>query len=537
VTARHTRASRFAGVQRAGILVALLCAPALAGPPAFDRATVSSAPRDASMIVLVNDAAAQLEEPAARVGVRVLEEANLLTPPVREAWGELASSLGWDEHRALKELLGRRFAFLERYEDRGGLKWAVVTLVSDRARARILRKLDLAPRERLDGRVVNVGEGGGFLVAIGPSRDGWSFLLLAERESKDLFRKSLPMLTGTGGPDALAANPAFARVRLDVDADAIVILNDHDAATVTTIAVERTPTGYDGRIVLSPADPDRLDMAAAWSPEMLERLDDRAIGVILGVLGPGTVRSWFLRFADEILGGFAERLATRFGGRVALVVESEEGAVLGTTTPTLGLSAALETNDVFRAALELDAAMADAIPRLEQLGVEGAPVRDAPNYRGELYEAVRVEPVQGMLASTLAGAIGPDPAFTWVGRHWGPATRDDGPPEHLVARTGWWCVGAASGGTQARLEAWPVQRLCEALASEQVGERPTHRVLGVLRPARFVDWLVARRGDARTPTQIRALAWIEEIRWSLEPDQGGVLTGELSITLDVDALD
>lgn len=517
------------------LCVCALTPGAIAGPPALDRDVIASVPSQAELVVILNGGADHIDEPAARVSIRMLEEAGLLSEPVREAWGELADILALSPRDAFDELLGHRCAFFGRYSGTDGLRWALLTQVSERSGSRIRRRLSLAPRERRGERVINIGEGGGYMLAIGKPVDGWCSMLLAEPESRDMFDDALPMLTGAGGRDNLGAHPAFDRMPIDVRADAIFILNElrDGTASLSTCSLNATPDGYDGSIVVALGEPIFADRRAAWSPTMLDRLDNDAIAVVLGVIGSDVVQSVVLRLADEALGGFAELLAARFGGRIAIVIETERGAVEDTWTPTLGVSAALETNDVYRTSIDLDQAMSEVVPRLEKLF--GSPaLRRAPDYEGAHYEAVRVEPLQGPLADMLALAIGPKPAMTWVSCRWGRPRRANEPPDNMVARTGWWCFGSASADADARAN-WPVKRLCDELSAELIDERPTRRVIGVIRPRRFVEFLEERAGPPLFQSDM--LAWIDEVRWHLDPARDALLTGAMTIRLDVERLD
>jgi hypothetical protein len=266
---------------------------------------------------------------------------------------------------------------------------------------------------------------------------------------------------------------------------------------------------------------------------MLERLDDGALGVFLGVAGRDAVRGLTIP-VDEL--PFMELVDLFDTGRVAIVAEAER-ALASESEPTLGVTLALETNDVYQTCVRADRAMAGVIPRVERL-VGAGDDHATTDYEGELHETVRVEPLDQPLASTLGAVIGPAPTLAWVGVDWGPGWRGPEPPAHLRATTGWWGVSLASGGVAGRRAEWPVQRVARALSAERIDEKPTRMSIALLRPRRFVEWMAARRGVDEIPGQLGSLAWIDEVRWDLRPvARPGVLVGDLRVALNVARLD
>ena len=523
------------------MLLAILAPRTLAGPPALDRDTVGAVPGDVGLVVVVNNAARQLERPAGRAMRGLLRDANLLTDPIADAWADLARRLRWDRREAFDQLLGTRFAFFVRYDPPEPEQWVLLTLISERTRDRVEGTIDFVPRGAKGGRIVNRGEGGGFLLALGPKRAGWSRVLLARPESAGLFDAALPMLNGERAEIALADNPAFARTPFDTDADALVVVNGRtgphvETPSLTALSLRAVDGSYMGRLGVGWPNPAAWSVPAlnaAWSPEMLDRLDDDALAVFLGVAGRDAVRGLAIPI-DEL--PFMELVDLFETGRVAIVAAAED-AVPSAGGPTLGITLALETNDLYRTSVRADSAMAGVVPNLERLA-GGSPDRPTTDYEGELYETVRVEPIADPLRATLGAVIGPAPALAWVGRAWGPGWRAPEPPAHLRARTGWWGLCLAAGGVDERLTPWPAERVTGTLSAERLDERPSLMSAGLLRPRRLVEWMAAHRDVGDVAGQIGSLAWIDEIRWSLRPipSTPGVLEGELSVTLNVDRL-
>lgn len=510
------------------IALALVASSAGSLQPELDRATIASMPTDAGLIVVVNKAAAQRKEPAGRASIRLLEDANLLSPPVREAWSQLAEKLRWDEMKAFDELLGHRFAIIGRFEPRVGARWTLLTLINDDTRDRLLKSVSVTPRRLVGGRVVSVGEGGGFQLAIGATKGGWSRLLLAAPESTALFDLSLPILAGEEATDNLGDDPAFARVDIDVGADAILILRGNEGSTITTFTAKAEGNAYTGKIGVS-TDADRAAIGA-WSQATFDRLDDDAIGVILGAIEPGAIKGISLPLADVALAAFADLYGERFGGRIACLIEAETGALRTGERHTLGVCIAAETNDVFRASHDADETMIDIIRHFEQQVDPDAGEREIPNYRGEMLESIRVEPLEGELARLLSGAFGPRPTVTWVGCPWGAPPGDHAPPPFLQARMGWWGLGIGAGGVDGRAAPWQIARICDVLGSEPPQDRQLHSAIGVVRPRRLVEWLTARAG-AKPIGQIATLSWLDEIEWELTPGAPGLLTGAFRVGL------
>lgn len=452
--------------------------------------------------------------------------------PTLQAWGRLAERLGLSPGDAFDGLLGRRAAFVAKFdapptgESIGTIgSWLLISELPARSADLLRKRLDPMPRAFIRGTPVLSLEGGAFEAGLvkGAADDTFT-LLLAPSDRSAMFDLAVRDLDDAS-PPRLAVDGAFAELRhIGAQAESAVFLR------TPAMDAKRGPGGWIGVAALregpslrvraaikSPFELDRArmreeltvaDSHGAWSAESFGRLSRRALFVSLESNRLLTQAAWsapLIEVASQIgIGSGFPGLALLTGRLAAAVFASDDGV--------LDLAVALEASDIDALAPAGDGALASILaPAFASAGASGTPPSEL-DFAGAVPPAMRTIDITRALGDTIGTTWKHGAKLSW---RYAPSIGAES-AQGATQRPGWWTLGV---GTPA------VEALSSELTAPRGHEAPLPWVTMVsVKPAEAVRLLEVHAVPLPRPVEV--FRWIREANWFtlLGPD-GRVVGG------------
>lgn len=379
------------------------------------------APKDARLVVAINDLAGAWETPAIATGLSAVQSLTDLSETTR-AWALLSKQIGLAPNDAAKRLLGRRVLLVSDGEQ-AGASWAIATLVDGETAALLRKNLQAVPRALRDGMPVLAIEGNAFELVVqdvgrrtlsasfsADASKGDAVVVLGPSSRADLFDQVVraAMNERATGPTMAGEKAGWLARALPDGTGAVVVRHDAEQAWFVLGASIHE---HSIRLNFLRHNPEfAVEAGRADKPWRLAVFDKAAEGALFAVSEADWLSSSLMPSLRDAFGpGVIDKLElpepTEFGGRTMLMG-------FGTRTGPLELVGVFETANTTRAAIASDRSVSASLSAL----FDGASFE---NFGGLFPEAVRTVDLRPILSEKNPGLLdglwpeaGPELAWT-----------------------------------------------------------------------------------------------------------------------------
>lgn len=513
-------------------------APVVQQAPAENEAqsVVARLPRSAQLIIVVDDAAALRQG-----GMwEVLRPLLGPTPELDKTWEGLAKDLGWEPGVAFDRLLGRRVVLVARglppdlwLAEEGEMEraeWALLSDISLETDRRLIKTLEIVPRDIVRGHQLLAIEGGRYKLALKQHRptdgaEATSTAILGPAGAPGLLGDLLGAIT-EGTPAPMAGTAACDAIMGMGRAGAVALFRETGAAgeewsDFVALSVRREGEGrWTAQLAVSDRSMrDDLLRVPVSTDGAFRAISRGALAAVVETRlpeaaadgdGAGSVLLWLLNRL-----GIPEELWRQFASRQAALVAAAEGDQGEGLRVALGI----EVRDVAATAPLADRYLGAMCAAADPAA---GPVAE---FEGCAPGAVRVVPLRAPPGGLTVVGRERNLDVAWVFPRGGRGVGG----EEASRAAGWWVLGAAPSSAAAGNGGAGelVRGLGAALVGEESGESGRWISHGVVRPAELVRKLLGE--DGVTGDWPRAASAIVEVEWTLRVSDEGQIRGTVTI--------
>lgn len=451
-------------------------------------------------VVLIFDALEEQRQSAPGLALgEMLDELNVTGPEgsFGEAWNALSERLGYSGEIAFNRFFGSRAAFVSENLTIGDAgEWAIATVVSEKLAVRLIKRLEAKGRDYLAGQPIFVIESGAYRISPVRHAGGeWGdsrLLVIAPRESTDLFRRLVAGLSEPGAWESVVGEPG----RRDTRNAGVLRTNNQEVARLSTLL---SADGW--RTQMHLATPGLIQQTPGFSGTLLDDLGAGGWLVLCEELDASFLFRGVLGGLLPIEGDLPERLSEHATDRVVLSVRPARGGA------SIMVGVEMDTDESVPALV--DEAMRDLAEFLT------SDPSTSPGFAGFMPQAARTVRLRGAMSDEiLRPMLGDRPNLAWLVK-----TEKD-------AR--WWVfrIGGETGHEGASL-----REFASALPAREEGGRLA--AVGYARPAPIAGLIGSlTEGGAGA---FEALNWVEMVRWSSSHHHPGKTEIRVNVMMKVDS--